>query len=182
MKRRAFLTGLATAPWWIRRAFADVSVAAAMVPPTRTRPTLVFVVPTNERARWERADAFGKFLTNGSDRDLAPLALMNVLCAPADGDPLMVYFVGNKTRKLDGKLGDIAALIRSVAPVSERPVGELAAMARDRYLKKAPKGARWGHTTSCASYFEDGTSEQVDCGMGSMDEPSRRFLDFYVRR
>lgn len=182
MKRRAFLAGLATAPWWIRRAFADVSVAAAMVPPVVTRPTLVFVVPRDESKSWERAAAFGKFLSNGSDRDLAPLALMDVVCAPADGDPLMVYVVGNKTRVLDGKPSDIAALVRSVAPASSRPVGELAKIARDRYLRKAPRGARWGHSGVCGATYEEGPAEIVDCGMGSIDGPARRFLSFYVRQ
>jgi hypothetical protein len=178
MKRRAFLAGLTTVPWWIRRAFADASVAT--VPPLRTRPTLVWVVPRDELESARRAAAFGRLLMSGSDRDLAPLALMDVVCAPADGDPLMVYVVGNKTRRLDGRLADIPELIRSVAPASERPIGELAAIARERYLKKAPRGARWGQTSGCGVVYDDGSA--IDCGMGSVDEPSRRFLDFYVRK
>jgi len=58
----------------------------------------------------------------------------------------------------------------------------LAAAARERYVKKAPRGARWGRTTMCGNEYEEGPSEQVDCGMGHVPEPSRRFLDFYVKK
>jgi hypothetical protein len=183
VKRRAFLAGLATSPLWIRRAFGDVTVTAALLPSTtRSRPTLVLVVPGNDRGRWSRAEAFGHFLTRGSDADLAPLALVDVVCAPAAGDPLMIYLIGNRTRRLDGKSSEIGALIRSVAPASDRPVAELAAIARQRYVKKAPTGARWGHTGVCGATYEEGPADVVDCGMGSLGELGRRFFEFYVRR
>lgn len=180
MSRRAFLAAMATAPLWIRRAFADVSVTAAMAPST-TRPKLVWVVPQNDRDRWSRAAAFGRPLTDGSDRDLAPLALLDVICAPAPGDPLMLYVVGRSVRALDGSPNHLARLIRSVAPRSDRPTRVLAAIARARYLDQAPPGARWGHTGGCGATYEDGTADAVDCGMGSVGELGRRFFAFYVR-
>ena len=183
MRRRAFLAGMATAPLWLRRAFADVSVTAALVPSTvRSRPTLVFVVPSDQRQRWQRAEAFGQFLIRGSDAELAPLALVDVVCAPSPGDPLMVYIIGNRTRRLDGKTTEIAALVQSVAPASDRPVAELAKIARARYVKLAPPGARWGHTGACGATYEEGPADAVDCGMGSLGELGRRFLEFYVKR
>jgi hypothetical protein len=181
VKRRAFLAGLATAPLWIRRAFADVSVTAAATAAISTRPTLVWVVPSNDKDRESRAAAFGRLLTNGSDRDLAPLALVDVVCAPAPGDPLMLYVVGRSVRTLDGSPNDIAKIIRSIAPRSDRPPKELAAIARARYFKKAPPGARWGHTTGCGADYEEGPADTVDCGMGSLGELARRFFAFYVK-
>lgn len=195
MKRRAFLAGLAAAPWWIRRAFADASVGDAHpgpAAPATTGPTLVFVVPRDEGRRWERGAAFGDYLNKGSDRDLAPLALVDVVCAPAarfgiGGDPWMLLVVGRSVRVLGGpdgapKAGAIAALVREVLPLHGKSAGELAAVARQRYVNKAPRGARWGRTTMCGNEYEEGPSEQVDCGMGHVPEVSRRFLDFYVKK
>lgn len=194
MKRRAFLAGLAAAPWWIRRAFADASVAA---PPTvrTTRPTLVLVVPTDESARWDRGAAFGELLNHGGDRELAPLALADVVCARAQDyglrdEPLMLFVVGSTVHRLNGALPKddrgrirvLGGLIREVLPLQGKSERELAAAARERYVKKAPRGARWGRTTMCGAEYEEGPAEQVDCGMGHVPEASRRFLDFYVGR
>jgi hypothetical protein len=33
----------------------------------------------------------------------------------------------------------------------------------------------------CGAEYEEGPADAVDCGMGSVSEPSRRFLDFYVK-
>jgi hypothetical protein len=193
MKRRAFLVGLAAAPWWIRRAFGDASVGA---PPARARAdaTLVLVVPRDETARYERGAAFGEWLNHGSDRDLAPLGLVDVVCARASdygvsGAPLMLLVVGSTVHRLDGALpkGDAArreflgAFARKLVPLDGKSAGELARTARERYVKKAPRGARWGRTSMCGAEYEEGPADNVDCGMGSLDEPSRRFLDFYVK-
>ncbi len=187
MKRRAFLASLATAPLWIRRAFGDASVAA----PTRvtTKPTLVFVVPRDPRERSARAGAFGGFLNGGSDRELAPLALVDVVCAPAsdfgvDGEPLMLLVTGRSVRVLDSGSPApdvVAALVREVLPLHGKSVAELAAAARQRYVNKAPRGARWGRTSMCGNEYEEGPAEMVDCGMGHVPEESRRFLEFYVK-
>jgi len=192
MKRRAFLVGFAAAPWWIRRAFADASVGGMRASPT-TRPTLVFVVPRAEADHWERGAAFGELLNHGGDRDLAPLALADVECARADrfgvrDEPLLVFVEGSTVRELRGTLpkGDAARrrmlgdFIREVLPLTGKSPRQLAAVARQRYVKKAPRGARWGNTGMCGASYEEGPADNVDCGMGSLDEPSRRFLDFYT--
>ena len=202
MKRRAFLAGFAAAPWFIRRAFADASVggtragtgfqAELSALPT-ARPTLVFVVPRADADHWERGAAFGELLNHGSDRDLAPLALADVVCMRADlfgvrGEPLLLFVVGSTVRELRGTLpkGDAARrrmlgdFIREVLPLNGKSPSELAAVARQRYVKKAPRGARWGNTGMCGASYEEGPADNVDCGMGSLDEPSRRFLDFYT--
>jgi hypothetical protein len=192
MKRRAFLAGFAAAPWWIRRAFADASVGGMRAAAT-TRPTLVFVVPRADRDHWERGAAFGELLNHGSDSDLAPLAFVDVVCARADlygvsGEPLLILVNGSTARALRGTLpkGDAARRkmlgdwIREVLPLNGELTLELAAQARQRYVKKAPRGARWGHTSMCGATYEEGPADNVDCGMGSLDEPSRRFLDFYT--
>ena len=199
MKRRAFLVGLAAAPWWIRRAFGDASVGgeraigAAAVAQT-ARPTLVLVVPRGASERWERGAAFGELLNHGGDRELAPLALVDVVCAPARdfgvaGEPLMLLVVGSTVHRLDGPLPKrdadrrawLGAFARKLVPLDGKSAGELAKLARERYVKKAPRGARWGRTTMCGAEYDEGPAEVVDCGMGSLDGPARRFLDFYVK-
>lgn len=200
MKRRAFLVGFAAAPWWIRRAFGDASIGGARAgngavtrAPT-TKPTLVLVVPRDDNERYERGSAFGEWLNHGSDAELAPLALVDVVCARASdygvaGAPLLVFVDGPRTVRLDGKLPkgekDRHALLgtfaRKLVPLDGKSASELARVARERYVKKAPRGARWGRTSMCGAEYEEGPADNVDCGMGSLDEPSRRFLDFYVK-
>lgn len=201
MRRRAFLVGLAAAPWWIRRAFGDASVggdrraAGGGARAATARPTLVLVVPRDEGRRWERGAAFGELLNHGSDAELAPLALADVVCAPAgdygvSDEPLMLFVVGSTVHRLDAPLpGDdrgpvrlIGALVRQVLPLEGKSASALAAAARERYVKKAPRGARWGRTTMCGNEYEEGPAETVDCGMGHVPEASRRFLDFYTGR
>ena len=201
MKRRAFVASLAMAPLWLRRAFADASIGAApagggaRAGATATdRPRLVFVVPRDARARAERGAAFTDLLLNGRDRDLAPLALADVVCAPASdfgvaGEPLMLFVVGSTVRVLDvvsppeGQRSReyLGALIREVLPVPGKSEHELAGVARRRYVTRAPRGARWGRTTMCGIEYEKGPpAEAVDCGMGHVGESARRFLSFYV--
>ncbi len=200
MRRRAFLAGLAAAPWWIRRAFGDASVGGA--PSLRpAQPTLVLVVPRDENARWQRGAALGDWLNHASDRDIAVLALVDVLCAPAaaygrSDEPI---FLGlglppepGRVRAVSGPVPAdplqravrLGAMARQATDHSmhldPRSVAELARTARQRYVRKAPRGARWGRTTMCGNEYEEGPAEQVDCGMGHVPEASRRFLDFYV--
>jgi hypothetical protein len=108
--------GLAAALWpsFIREAFADedgcdraglarLAQVAASYRRARAvgKPLLVFVIPENDDAKWTRGQAFGELLNYGSDRDLAPLAGVELVCATmADlrklvptvgmGEPLMV--------------------------------------------------------------------------------------------
>ena len=191
VKRRAFIVGLSAAPWFIRRAFGDASIGSPAAAPTR--PTLVLVVPRDDGARWERGSAFGELLNHGGDRELAPLALVDVVCARAkdfgvSDEPLMLLVVGSTVHRLNavlpkddaGRIRVLGGLVREVLPLEGKSAGALAAAARERYVKKAPRGARWGHTTMCGNEYEEGPAEMVDCGMGHVPEASRRFLDFYT--
>lgn len=187
MKRRAFLATMASAPWMIRRAFADTSVVGADAGGARTtsRPTLVFVVPRDESARWARGLQLGELLNKGSDRELAPLALVDVVCAPAAAygvgdEPLMLYVAGSTVERV----GSAKELGRMIPLPTGTSVAELAATARARYvIKHAPRGSRWGNTGVCGVSYEEGPQpEMPDCGMARAPEASKRFLDFYVKR
>lgn len=120
MKRRALLTAavagglLAVAPLWIRRAFAAetrsasevaqkvAEVAAALRRAQASgKPLLVLVIPNDDGEKWTRGETFGMLLNHGTDDQLMPLALCEVVCArPEDlarvvpaagsGEPLMV--------------------------------------------------------------------------------------------
>jgi len=193
VKRRAFLATMAAAPWFVRRAFGDASVGGVGKiaaghgdgASATTRPTLVLVVPRDESARWSRGVQFGELLNHGSDRELAPLALVDVVCAPASAygladEPLMLYVVGSTVHRLGS-----AKELRQMIPLpTGTSVAELAAAARARYvIKHAPRGSRWGNTGVCGVTYEEGPQpEMPDCGMARAPEASRRFLDFYVKR
>ncbi|WP_437577640.1 hypothetical protein [Sorangium sp. So ce887] len=125
MKRRHLLgataAGLAATAWpgFLRDAFGDgaacdekgkpsaaqgsvVQVSAAFRRARQAkRALLVFVIPADDAAKWERGQAFGELLNFGADRDLAPLAGVEVVCATmadlkklvpgaGDGEPLLV--------------------------------------------------------------------------------------------
>ncbi|MGK3968470.1 hypothetical protein WMF01_48765 [Sorangium sp. So ce1667] len=124
MNRRIFLgataAGLAVTAWpaFIRDAFGDGAACDMNGKPSAAPPVaqvsaafrraqqagkalLVLVIPADDSAKWERGRAFGELLNFGADRDLAPLAGVEVVCATmADlrkivpgaggGEPLMV--------------------------------------------------------------------------------------------
>lgn len=120
MKRRHFVSAasaaLAAALWpsFVRDAFGEepactgsplarVAVVAATFRRAREagKPLLIFVIPADDGAKYERGEAFGELINHGSDADLAPLARAEVMCATmADlrklvptagaGNPLMV--------------------------------------------------------------------------------------------
>ena len=134
MKRRHFVgaasavLGAALWPGMVRDAFGDeacpgsplarlAQIAASF---RRARAAgkvlLVFVVPADNGARWGRGQVFGELLNHGSDRDLAPLAAAEVVCATMEdlrklvpaagaGEPLMVLVHPDKlpasARQLD---------------------------------------------------------------------------------
>src|SRR4051812_67884 len=101
MNRRHFLRvssaaalAFASAPAWLRRAFADsscpadadperlVSLASAYRRAQQTgRRLLVLVIPEQAMLGWDRGAAFGELLNHGSDEQLAPLASVEVVCA-----------------------------------------------------------------------------------------------------
>jgi hypothetical protein len=136
MNRRHFLllTGaLATAPAFIRRAFADesllplppgaeplASLAGAYRRAQRSsKALLVLVIPRDDGHKWDRGAAFGAFLNYGDDDAIAPLDGCEVVCAgmaevkklvpsAPDGEPLMVVIdtqrVPATARALDATL------------------------------------------------------------------------------
>jgi hypothetical protein len=99
MKRRAFLAGLAAAPLFIRRAFADQScplpsrgagavgdatgaLAEALKRAQKNgRTLLVFVIPEDDALKYDRGAAFGAWLNHGTDVQIAPLSACEVVCA-----------------------------------------------------------------------------------------------------
>jgi hypothetical protein len=168
--------------------------------------------PEKQMERWDRGHAFGELLNHGSDAELAPLAFVDVVCARAAdhqvaGEPLMLFVDrAQHVRQLDGELpryGDrrhpdpdeaaisarrIALLARLIAPLRDasdrRSTGELAALARSRWVTQAPPGARWGNASGCGVRYENVLPKDQlmpKCGMGHVPEASRRFLDFYVK-
>lgn len=186
MKRRAFIAALATAPWFIKRAFGDASLRDSRVAgrPT-TRPTLVLVVPRDQSDRWQRGKIFGEMLTHADDTLLARLALVDVTCARAAdfgtrGEPLMLFVVGSTVHRLDAAPAE--RFIREmIALPASGSVPVLSKEARERYVTHAPRGSRWGTTGTCGAHYDEGPQEMVDCGMAFAPAASRRFLDFYVK-
>ncbi len=100
MKRRKFLgaatAGAAVALWpsFLRQGFADtpacdeawaarIAQVAGAFQRARAagKPLLVFVIPADDGDKWLRGEAFGELINHGADRDLAPLASVEVVCA-----------------------------------------------------------------------------------------------------
>jgi hypothetical protein len=136
VKRRELLgvasVGVLAALWppFLREAFGDDPPACDGTPLARLvvvasafrraraagRSLLVLVVPADDAAKWDRGQTFGELLNHGADRDLAPLANAEVVCATMEdlrklvptagvGEPLMVLVhperVPVTTRQLD---------------------------------------------------------------------------------
>src|SRR5258706_16352969 len=83
MRRRSFLGGAAVAaawPRWLRRGFADASVAPPRSARAGDKPLLVLVVPDDEDERWLRGRLFAEMIDRGDDAHRAPLALCEVAC------------------------------------------------------------------------------------------------------
>jgi hypothetical protein len=131
VRRRQFLgaaalaAGAAAWPAWLRRAFADASLAAragtggvlaaALAAARRSkRPLLVLVIPEQEGAKYQRGQAFGEWINGGEDEQIAPLSRCDVVCAPMAeirraapslaGEPLMVLFRDGRAAALDAPL------------------------------------------------------------------------------
>jgi hypothetical protein len=131
MKRRHFLgaaaASLAATAWpaFIQNAFGDgaacdadgnpkaaapqaaVVAAAFRRAQQAKRPLLVLVIPADDGKKYERGRAFGELLNHGADKDLAPLADAEVLCATladlkklvpnaGDGEPMMLLVKTDK--------------------------------------------------------------------------------------
>lgn len=133
MKRRAILgaaagaAGLFASPGWLARAFAQAATPdelAALSEAYRRaqragRPLLVLVIPAQQEARHDRAEAFGELLNHASAETMADLALAELATATMStlrtlvpqagaGEPLMVLVepdaVPASARALDGAL------------------------------------------------------------------------------
>ncbi|TAJ11195.1 MAG: hypothetical protein EPO68_14690 [Planctomycetota bacterium] len=72
---------------------------------------------------------------------------------------------------------ELAPFAADGAKRAERLAG-LADEVRERWAKTPPAGARWGRDNGCGGDIEGGYSS-MDCGMGYVPEPSRRFLIYY---
>jgi hypothetical protein len=93
MKRRSFLRGAAlgtaavASSGWFASAWAAPSNGTLRIfdayrrARRLQRALLVFVVPVDPALRYERGDSLGAYLNHGTDRQLAPLALCEVVCA-----------------------------------------------------------------------------------------------------
>lgn len=75
-----------------------------------------------------------------------------------------------------------AGVVLGAVPASRAAAeAALAQRAREALTRTAPPGAKWGTPSGCAGLeFDDGTLEEpgVACGMGHVDEVSRRFLGY----
>jgi hypothetical protein len=99
MKRRDFFRTAASAaavaawPQLVRRAFADASCDPSGGPPglelagayrraqRAGKPLVVFVVPAADGEKYDRGHAFGEYLNNAPDDQMAALASAEVVCA-----------------------------------------------------------------------------------------------------
>ncbi len=81
MRRRQFLVGVSAAlvvgPAWLKRAFGDASLGLRR----GAVPLLAIVIPSADGDKSERGNAFGEYLMNGSDAQLAPLSTVELVCA-----------------------------------------------------------------------------------------------------
>ncbi|WP_437590219.1 hypothetical protein [Sorangium sp. So ce1000] len=162
MKRRHLLgataAGLAATAWpaFIRDAFGDGAACDEQGKPAAaagsvaqvsaafrrarqaSRALLVFVIPADDGAKWERGHALGELLNFGADADLAPLAGVEVVCATmadlkklvpsaGNGEPLMVVVRTDKV--------PVAATQLDVALPSYDRMGRLATGSWEERLK-----------------------------------------------
>ncbi len=93
MKRRSFLRGavlgtaLTTTPGWFSKAWAAPANGTIRIfdayrrARRQHRALLVFVIPADQNERYPRGGSLGAYLNHGSDSQLAPLALCEVVCA-----------------------------------------------------------------------------------------------------
>ena len=122
MNRRKFLRSLSTSaaltvpaaavtwPHFVRRAFADPAPPAAHAEDADDalavvsesfrraqragKPLLVFIIPQDSGAKWERGHAFGAWLNHGTAEELWALALAEVACATMNDLRRLVPTVG----------------------------------------------------------------------------------------
>jgi hypothetical protein len=131
-----------------------------------SRPLLVLVIPVDDAKKWSRGEAFGELLNHGGDRDLAPLASVEVVCGTMRdlrklvptvgvGEPLMVLVQTDRVpaavRQLDCDLdpgpswrsrGDYKDLQRLDEETSNQHIGALGALLRKELGDDASHAAR----------------------------------------
>jgi hypothetical protein len=84
---------------------------------------------------------------------------------------------------ITANLRRIAVAVREALPkVAAADVPRLAAEAKRRLRKGAPRGSRWADATGCGAIIEGEKADgpQPACGMGHVPEKARRFLDFFA--
>jgi hypothetical protein len=100
------------------------------------RPLLVAVIPADDMEKWTRGEALGAFLNHATPAELAPLALVDVVCATPDeiravvpsapaGEPLF-YLV-----ETDGS-GTVTPLDARLAPAPKETDWQAQARAADK--------------------------------------------------
>jgi hypothetical protein len=176
-----------------RRALGDATVPPAGLPvglkPPGDRPLLVLVVPANDSLKWDRGAAFGELLNHGTDEQLAPLAKVDVIAAPASGDPLMVLVakdgsaqtldtplpqhepwhrdngkpwdqrIRDEDKLSDQRIAVLAALLRKA--LGEPPnVAAAAAEVRARVVHHRVAGSHWAYASGCGTRIEDSPPEK----------------------
>jgi hypothetical protein len=210
MRRRRFLQvgvlAAAVGPAWLRRAFADTSLNAGDGNLERAkqqawksgRPLLVIVVPASDEQKWERGRALGEYLNHGSDAQLAPLAFVDVVCAPVAGDPLLALHPpsgevktvalgelpkvrfgkgeGDKNEDaiIDKRIAIIADKVRALVPLppadQRTAVGVSAASVRARLVRPgAPAGSHWATPSACGYPHVEGLVDKEADEKISMD-------------
>lgn len=183
MNRRKFLgtvamgAGFTAFPIWLSRSFGLTretcpEPATALEPapapelsdphhcgPTGAnyKPTLVLVIPADERLQWDRGSAFGELLNHGSDAQLAALACFEVVCSRVDAlDPAVREQVVGEPLMLALDPGAAPQVLALDAPVPAH--------------HEASDALRWGGTVEERLDVDRKTEAQIDARIAMVAE------------
>jgi len=119
------------------------------------KPTLIFVIPSDDRAQYLRGHAFGELLNHGSDAQLAPLACFDVVCRKITDlgprwrgglfhEPLMVLDDPNADTMLalDAPLSSTPEGVHDETPAQEEARIDARIHTLARLIAEAADGAR----------------------------------------
>jgi hypothetical protein len=191
VKRRQFLVG-GMALLVFRRVGADTAVRVSQDP---AKKTLVLIIPAAEDQRDSRGHVLGAFLNHASDAQLAPLAGVEVVCAPQPPlptvpEPLLALYGrdgsirwasaqglppikwnsdDDASASIEKQIDFVAMRVRELMGAPAGNVKQLAASVRERLLVKAPPGAHWARDSSCGFDEVEGMSDPEADNKISMD-------------